>query len=194
MLRQRPACRRHVRLPGDRCLERSPRWPRARRSQSGPLEPRTSPRSSTLTTPGSQSASRPSRPNRAPSRTSPVGSTTGNRSSSPSTPDESSGGCEREPIQTAAFTRASGSTPSTSHPDGRGRGIGRLLLVELCAESERHGLYKLTSRVFTDNEPSLAAHRSAGFEEVGIQRRHGKLDAQWKDCVLVERLLAGAAG
>jgi L-amino acid N-acyltransferase YncA len=79
------------------------------------------------------------------------------------------------------------------HPDARGQGIGRLLLIELCAESERHGLYKLTSRVFTDNQPSRAAHRSAGFEEVGIQRRHGKLDGQWKDCVLVERLLAAAA-
>ena len=62
-----------------------------------------------------------------------------------------------------------------------------------CGESERRGLYKLTSRVFADNEPSRAAHRAAGFEEVGIQRRHGKLDGQWKDCVLVERLLGPAA-
>ena len=79
------------------------------------------------------------------------------------------------------------------HPDARGRGLGRTLLVELCGESERGGLYKLTSRVFTDNEPSRAAHRAAGFEEVGIQRRHGKLDGQWKDCVLVEHLLGPAA-
>ncbi|HEY3726605.1 MAG TPA: arsinothricin resistance N-acetyltransferase ArsN1 family A [Solirubrobacteraceae bacterium] len=79
------------------------------------------------------------------------------------------------------------------HPAARGLGLGRRLLTELCAESERHGLYKLTSRVFTDNRPSRAAHRAAGFEEVGIQRRHGRLDGQWKDCVLVERLLAAAA-
>lgn len=79
------------------------------------------------------------------------------------------------------------------HPDARCRGLGRTLLTELCAESERHGLYKLTSRVFTDNEPSRAAHRAAGFAEVGIQRRHGKLDGRWKDCVLVERLLGPAA-
>ncbi len=75
----------------------------------------------------------------------------------------------------------------------RGRGLGRTLLTELCAEAERRGLYKLTSRVFVDNEPSRAAHRAAGFEEVGIQRRHGKLDGEWKDCVLVERLLGPAA-
>jgi L-amino acid N-acyltransferase YncA len=80
------------------------------------------------------------------------------------------------------------------HPAARGQGLGRQLLDCLCAESERQGLYKLTSRVFTDNHPSRAAHRAAGFKEVGIQRRHGRLDGQWKDCVLVERLLGEAAG
>ena len=79
------------------------------------------------------------------------------------------------------------------HRSARGRGLGTRLLIALCAESERHGLYKLTSRVFTDNEPSRAAHRAAGFEEVGIQRRHGQLDGRWKDCVLVEHLLGPAA-
>jgi phosphinothricin acetyltransferase len=79
------------------------------------------------------------------------------------------------------------------HPNGRGQRLGRQLLIELCAESERRGLYKLTSRVFTDNHASRAAHRAAGFEEVGIQRRHGQLDGEWKDCVVVERLLGIAA-
>ncbi len=74
----------------------------------------------------------------------------------------------------------------------RGRGIGRALLDALAAAAERDGLYKLTSRVFTTNAASRAAHRSAGFREVGIQRRHGRLDGEWKDCVLVERLLGPA--
>jgi L-amino acid N-acyltransferase YncA len=78
-------------------------------------------------------------------------------------------------------------------PAARGLGLGRDLLIELCAAAERHGIYKLTSRVFSDNHPSLAAHRAAGFEEVGVQRRHGQLDGQWKDCVLVERLLGPAS-
>ena len=75
----------------------------------------------------------------------------------------------------------------------RGQGVGRRLLDELAREAERQGLYKLTSRVFTTNAASLAAHRAAGFEEIGVQRRHGKLDGEWKDCVLVERLLGEAA-
>jgi L-amino acid N-acyltransferase YncA len=77
--------------------------------------------------------------------------------------------------------------------EARGRGLGRRLLEALAAESERQGLYKLTSRVFTTNAASLAAHRAAGFVEVGIQRRHGRLDGEWKDCVVVERLLGEAA-
>jgi L-amino acid N-acyltransferase YncA len=75
----------------------------------------------------------------------------------------------------------------------RGGGLGRRLLEALCDEAERAGLYKLTSRVFTDNTASRAVHLAAGFHEVGVQRRHGRLDGRWKDCVLVERLLGDAA-
>jgi len=76
----------------------------------------------------------------------------------------------------------------------RGRGLGRRLLEALCDASAAAGLYKLTSRIFADNAASRAAHLAAGFEAIGIQRRHGRLDGEWKDCVLVERLLGEAAG
>jgi L-amino acid N-acyltransferase YncA len=78
-------------------------------------------------------------------------------------------------------------------PDVRGLGVGRALLEELAAAAERHGMYKLTSRVFTTNAASRAVHRAAGFVEIGVTRRHGRLDGEWKDCVVVERLLGEAA-
>ncbi len=78
-------------------------------------------------------------------------------------------------------------------PAARGAGVGRRLLEDVAAAAEAAGMYKLTSRVFTSNEASRAVHRAAGFTEVGVQRRHGRLDGEWKDCVLVERLLGPAA-
>jgi L-amino acid N-acyltransferase YncA len=79
-------------------------------------------------------------------------------------------------------------------PAARGRGVGRRLLDAIATAAEDAGYYKLTSRVFTTNAPSLAAHRAAGFYEVGVQLRHGLLDGEWKDCMLVERLLGPARG
>jgi L-amino acid N-acyltransferase YncA len=77
--------------------------------------------------------------------------------------------------------------------EARGRGVGTRLLQALAARAEADGYHKLTSRIFSDNAASLAAHRASAFEEVGLQRRHGRLDGVWKDCVLVERLLGPAA-
>jgi L-amino acid N-acyltransferase YncA len=78
-------------------------------------------------------------------------------------------------------------------PEARGRGVGVRLLDALAQASENAGYYKLTSRVFTTNAASLRLHRAAGFTEVGVQRRHGRLDGEWKDTILVERLLGDAA-
>jgi L-amino acid N-acyltransferase YncA len=78
-------------------------------------------------------------------------------------------------------------------PDARGRGVGLKLLNALADAAEQAGYHKLTSRVFTTNAASLALHRAAGFREVGVQRHHGRLDGEWKDTVLVERLLGEAA-
>src|SRR3954453_3811642 len=78
-------------------------------------------------------------------------------------------------------------------PDARGQGVGKRLLNALAHAAEQAGYHKLTSRVFTTNHASLALHRAAGFREVGIQRHHGQLDGDWKDTMLVERLLGEAA-
>jgi L-amino acid N-acyltransferase YncA len=75
----------------------------------------------------------------------------------------------------------------------RGRGIGRALLDALVAEAEQRGYYKLLSRIFPENAASLALARASGFREVGVHRRHGKLDGEWKDTVVVERLIGEAA-
>ena len=75
----------------------------------------------------------------------------------------------------------------------RGLGAGKIALAALIELSEERGLWKLLSRVFPENEASLALCRSLGFREVGVYRRHGQLDGAWRDVVIVELLLGGAA-
>ncbi len=77
--------------------------------------------------------------------------------------------------------------------DARGRGCGRCALAALFDASERAGFWKLVSRVFVENIPSRELLRRTGFREVGLYRRHGRLDGRWRDAVIVEKLLGEAA-
>jgi phosphinothricin acetyltransferase len=71
----------------------------------------------------------------------------------------------------------------------RGQGAGRAALTALIAEACKAGLYKLTSRIFPENTASRALMKTLGFAEIGVHRRHGKLDGAWRDCVIVELLI-----
>ena len=73
--------------------------------------------------------------------------------------------------------------------DARGAGAGRAALDGLCAEYAKRRFWKIVSRIFPENTASLALHERCGFRTVGVYRRHGRLDGQWRDCVIVERLL-----
>lgn len=74
----------------------------------------------------------------------------------------------------------------------RGRGVGKVAMQGLIADCEGRGYWKLLSRIFTENEASLALCRSLGFREVGIYRRHARLHGEWRDCVIVEKLIGEA--
>jgi L-amino acid N-acyltransferase YncA len=77
--------------------------------------------------------------------------------------------------------------------EARRRGTGAALLDALGAEAERRGYWKLVGKIFDSNAPSLALVRGCGWREVGTHLRHGRLDGNWKDVVVVERLLGEAA-
>jgi L-amino acid N-acyltransferase YncA len=76
-------------------------------------------------------------------------------------------------------------------PERRGRGVGTRLLEALAAEAERAGLHKLVGKLFAGNEASMRLVQRCGFRVVGTHERHGRLDAEWRDVILVERVLAG---
>jgi phosphinothricin acetyltransferase len=76
----------------------------------------------------------------------------------------------------------------------RGRGAGRAVLEALCRAYAERGFWKIVSRIFPENIASLALHERCGFRVVGVYQRHGKLEGEWRDCVIVERLLGEALG
>jgi L-amino acid N-acyltransferase YncA len=77
--------------------------------------------------------------------------------------------------------------------EARRRGIGKALLEALAAEASRAGYHKLVGKIFTSNVASIALVRECGWREVGVHQRHGQLDGEWKDVLVVERLLSDVA-
>jgi phosphinothricin acetyltransferase len=71
----------------------------------------------------------------------------------------------------------------------RGRGAGRVAMQALVERAAAAGFWKLVSRVFIENTASRKLLASVGFREVGIYERHAQLDGEWRDVVIVERLL-----
>jgi phosphinothricin acetyltransferase len=58
---------------------------------------------------------------------------------------------------------------------------------------EQAGFWKVLSRIFPENLASLVLCRRHGFREVGRYHRHAQLDGNWRDVIIVERLLGAAA-
>jgi L-amino acid N-acyltransferase YncA len=73
--------------------------------------------------------------------------------------------------------------------DYRRRGAGRIALEALIAGAKDAGFWKLLSRIFPENAASRGLVRRLGFREVGVYEKHGKLDGQWRDVVIVELLI-----
>jgi phosphinothricin acetyltransferase len=75
-------------------------------------------------------------------------------------------------------------------PDVSGRGLGRLLLVELMAQAERAGVRKLLAVIGDSaNQGSIGVHRACGFAPAGVLSQCGWKFDRWLDVVLMEKAL-----
>ena len=74
--------------------------------------------------------------------------------------------------------------------EGRGRGFGKATLGALIDDALARGWWKLLSRIFPENAASRKLCAALCFREVGIYEKHGRLDGQWRDTVIVEKLLS----
>ena len=71
----------------------------------------------------------------------------------------------------------------------RGQGVGTGLLEQLARRARSLGYWKLTGKLFPENEASVRLVSRNGWREVGLHLRHAKLEGRWRDVLVMERLL-----
>jgi phosphinothricin acetyltransferase len=71
----------------------------------------------------------------------------------------------------------------------RGTGVGRSLLDGLGEMARERGFWKLLAKVFPRNETSVGLFHACGYRDVGLHLRHGELEGEWLDVLVLERSL-----
>ena len=74
-------------------------------------------------------------------------------------------------------------------PDFRGFGLGSRLLQAALSQAEMDGVEKVELYVYTDNLPAIHLYLKMGFEEEGRVRRYRKYQGEYKDALLMGKLL-----
>jgi L-amino acid N-acyltransferase YncA len=75
------------------------------------------------------------------------------------------------------------------HREGRGRGIGELLLREILVLGTNHGFHSVIARIVGGHDASITLHQKCGFEEIGREREVGRKFGRWLDVVLMQHML-----
>jgi phosphinothricin acetyltransferase len=71
----------------------------------------------------------------------------------------------------------------------RGRSVGRAMLARLIELGREHGYHKLVLSAFPTNASGMALYTALGFRTVGVYKEQGRLDGQWVDTIIMEKLL-----
>lgn len=74
-------------------------------------------------------------------------------------------------------------------PEETGRGLGRLLLTELLAQSKAFGFRQMLAVITADTANSVRLHEKFGFEHVGYYRAVGFKFDRWHDIVHLQKSL-----
>ena len=74
--------------------------------------------------------------------------------------------------------------------DGQqGRGIGKMIVLELLDVARASGFHAVFARISGPSDASRALHAACGFELVGIEREVGRKFNRWLDVALMQVLL-----
>ena len=84
-------------------------------------------------------------------------------------------------LQRANRLRRGGGGVDLRRPHARGQGVGTGLLEQLARRAGELGYWKLTGKLFPENEASVRLVRRNGWREVGLHLRHAQLEGRWRD-------------
>ncbi|EMI15960.1 Phosphinothricin N-acetyltransferase [Rhodopirellula maiorica SM1] len=73
-------------------------------------------------------------------------------------------------------------------PDGQGRQIGNQLQQKIDQHCIDCNLHHAVARIIADNQRSLAFHYRHGYEMVGIQKEIGRMNDQWVDVAILQKI------
>jgi phosphinothricin acetyltransferase len=73
------------------------------------------------------------------------------------------------------------------HPAHAGKGLGKLFMEHLIAQSEVAGIWTLYASIFPENTASIRLHEVFGFRKIGHREKIAQLDGIWRDTVLYEK-------
>ncbi|CAM3389995.1 arsinothricin resistance N-acetyltransferase ArsN1 family A [Paenibacillus lupini] len=71
----------------------------------------------------------------------------------------------------------------------RGQGVGSILLTELEKTALRNSFYKIVLFTFSFNGKGQGLYRKQGYREVGIFYKHGILDGNFVDVMVMDKIL-----
>jgi phosphinothricin acetyltransferase len=71
----------------------------------------------------------------------------------------------------------------------RGRGVGRQLLERLVVTARDLEYHKMVLAAFPGNAAGVALYERVGFVKVGVYREQGRLDGEWVDVLIMDKLL-----
>lgn len=74
-------------------------------------------------------------------------------------------------------------------PAETGRGLGRVMLTELLAQSKAFGFRQMLAVITADTANSIAIHEKFGFERVGYYNQVGFKFDRWHDIVHLQKAL-----
>lgn len=74
-----------------------------------------------------------------------------------------------------------------------GRGIGKVLLAELCARAEQFGFRQMIAVIGGAEPSSIALHGACGFEVVGRLSAVGWKKGRWLETVYMQRALGSGS-